>query len=500
MPGRFLDLRTLGWALRNESYGLKKACQAFGVPGKLDYEPTGQISKEELQYCRQDVRATVNLLNAMRTEFDRHPIDLYPDRAFSPASIAKAYLKAMGVESPSKKFNVSGPILGTAMQSYYGGRAEARIRRTFVPTVFADFMSEYATCNTLMGLWSFLTAQNLRIEDASDTVRALLSNLTPDTVLDQAFWKKLTFFALIQPNGDVLPVRTAYSGKVTNIGINPLTSEGPVWYAGPDLVSATLLTGRPPTIIQAFQVVPEGQQPGLKPVNLRGMIEIDPRKDDFFRGIVEARARVRKDLTLSMAEREVLAYFLKILASAGSYGLFVEVNPTRVGTDPKTGKPARASLRVFCGERVFEQTSPVVEDAGFWYCPIFAALITAAGRLLLTLVERMVTDAGGNFLLCDTDSMAVVASKDGGLVRCAGGDHLLPDGTEAIRALSWADVDGFVCQIDQLNPYNRNDVTDPILKIEKMNFNPDGTQREVWGYAIAAKRYALFTKDEDGAI
>lgn len=500
MPGQFLDLRTLGWALRNESYSLERACEAFGVPGKLDHEPTGQISKEELQYCRQDVRATVGLLNAMRTEFDRHPIDLYPDRAFSPASIAKAYLKAMGVESPSKKFNVPGPILGAAMQSYYGGRAEARIRRTFVPTVFADFMSEYATCNTLMGLWSFLTAQNLRIEDATDNVRALLSSLTLDTVLDQAFWKEVTFFALIQPDGDVLPVRTVYSGKVTNIGINPLTSEGPVWYAGPDLVSATLLTGRPPKILQAFRVVPEGQQPGLKPVNLRGMIEIDPRKDDFFRGIVEARARVRKDLTQSMAEREALAYFLKILASAGSYGLFVEVNPTRVGTDPKTGKPARASLRVFCGERVFEQTSPVVEDAGFWYCPIFAALITAAGRLLLTLVERLVTDAGGTFLLCDTDSMAVVASKDGGLVRCAGGDHPLPDGTEAIRALSWADVDGFVCQIDQLNPYNRNDVTDPILKIEKMNFNPDGTQREVWGYAIAAKRYALFTKDEDGAI
>ena len=153
-----------------------------------------------------------------------------------------------------------------------------------------------------------------------------------------------------------------------------------------------------------------------------------------------------------------------------------------------------------CNSHVFEQTSPVVEDAGVWYCPIFAALITAAGRLLLTLLERMVTDAGGKFLLCDTDSMAVVASKDGGLVPCAGGGQRLPDGSAAINALSWADVDRFVSQIDQLNPYNRSDVTDPILKIEKINFNPDGTQREVWGYAIAAKRYALCTKDEDGAI
>lgn len=74
-PGRFLDLRTFGWALRNEPYGLQVACEAFGVRGKLDdYEPTGRISVGEIDYCRQDVRATVDLLNAMRREFDLHPI------------------------------------------------------------------------------------------------------------------------------------------------------------------------------------------------------------------------------------------------------------------------------------------------------------------------------------------------------------------------------------------------------------------------------------------
>ena len=74
-PGRFLDLRTLGWALRNESYSLESACRTFGVPGKLSHDPSGHVSLEELEYCRQDVRATVSLLNAMRTEFDRHPIE-----------------------------------------------------------------------------------------------------------------------------------------------------------------------------------------------------------------------------------------------------------------------------------------------------------------------------------------------------------------------------------------------------------------------------------------
>jgi hypothetical protein len=104
-PGRFLDLRTLGWALRSKPFSLESACDDFKVPGKLDHDPTGRISVEEIEYCLQDVRATISLLNAMRTEFDRHShIRLHPDRAYSPASIAKAYFKAMGVVPPLQKW------------------------------------------------------------------------------------------------------------------------------------------------------------------------------------------------------------------------------------------------------------------------------------------------------------------------------------------------------------------------------------------------------------
>ena len=104
--GRFLDLRTLGWALRNISFKLDSACEKFHVEGKLDHKPTGRVTLEEINYCRHDVRATTGLLNAMRAEFELHPIDLFPDRAYSPASIAKAYLIAMGYMPPSQKFKL----------------------------------------------------------------------------------------------------------------------------------------------------------------------------------------------------------------------------------------------------------------------------------------------------------------------------------------------------------------------------------------------------------
>jgi hypothetical protein len=130
----------------------------------LDHVPTGMVCQDEVEYCRQDVRATVALLNAMRVEFDRHPIDLRPEDAFSPASIAKAYLEEMNLIPPAHKFTIPDEVLGSAMQAYYGGRAEARIRHTLVPIVHTDFMSEYPTVNTLLGLWPLLTSKDMKID------------------------------------------------------------------------------------------------------------------------------------------------------------------------------------------------------------------------------------------------------------------------------------------------------------------------------------------------
>jgi hypothetical protein len=99
----------------------------------------------------------------------------------------------------------------------------------------------------------------------------------------------------------------------------------------------------------------------------------------------------------------------------------------------------------------------------------------------------------------DTDSMAIVASERGGLIPCPGGPHRSNDGTEAIRALSWSQVRKIVALFGNLNPYDRAAVPDSILKIEDDNFDPlTGRQRQLWCYAISAKRYALFLRDSDG--
>ena len=210
--GRFLDLKTLVWALRNKSLSLDSACREFKVPGKLDnYVPSGRVTPEEIKYCRQDVRATVGLLNALIAEFKNYPLgDLPPERAYSAASIAKAFLKTMGVVSPQQKFQLDNPTNGICMQAYYGGRAEIRIRHTPVPVVYTDFTSQYPTVNTLLGLWRVLTADRVQVIDATDEIRSILQSLTIDDLLDQRTWPKLAFFALIQPESDIFPVRTVY--------------------------------------------------------------------------------------------------------------------------------------------------------------------------------------------------------------------------------------------------------------------------------------------------
>lgn len=472
---RFLDLRTLAFALFAESMGLDNLCKKLKLPGKIEHEPTGNVTSSEIDYCRQDVKATTGVLNGLKEEFDLHPISLEPNQAYSPASMAKAYLDAMGVITPKEKFNVPEHFPGIAMQSYYGGRAECRVRRVPVPVIHTDFKSQYPTVNTLMENWKVLTAERLSFDDAIKEVRKLIESVSLRDLFDQKLWQKFRFFALVRPNKDILPVRTVYNGETQNIGINELNSDKPIWFAGPDVIASVLLSGRVPHIEKAIRMVAHGRQAGLKSTNLRGMVAIDPKRQDFFRHVVEQR-EIHKANT-------ALAGFLKVLANAGSYGSFVEITPEN------QAKPRE--IKVFSGEKSFEQPSDVIEKQGKWYFPPLGALITAGGRLLLAMLEKCVTDAGGTYLFCDTDSLCIVASKDGGMISCPGGTHKRGNRSEFIKALSFGEVQRITNRFRALSPYNSATLP-KILKIEKVNFNSALRFRQLKGYAISAKRYVLY--------
>jgi len=197
------------------------------------------------------------------------------------------------------------------------------------------------------------------------------------------------------------------------------------------------------------------------------MVKLDARQHSFFKHIIEQRA--------ANESNPALHYWLKILGSGGSYGLFVELNPNEADN---------TAIRVYSGEESFETTTDVVEEPGKWFAPHIGSLITAGGRLLLAMLERCITDAGGTYLFCDTDSAAIVSTKHRRQIA-------MPDGAKPITALSWNEVQRIVGRFASLNPYN---LDGSILKIHKLNWDNHKQCRQLYGYAIAAKRYALNTK------
>lgn len=489
--GNFLDLRTLAFALTGEGHTLGSACEAFKVKHpKQKVSRHGVITAEYIDYCRRDVLASFELLEALLTEYERHPIGLRPTKAGSPASIAKAYLREMGI-TPFLEQHRDFPkeLLGQAMVSYVGGRVETRLRRQLVPVTYVDFLSMYPTVNANMGLWQFFTCVRIDHADATAEARRLVATVAADDLLRRDTWKELTVLCLVEPDGETLPARGIYQGNgAWQIGINPLTSRTPLWMTLADVIAAKLLGGRAPHIQQAVRLTPIGTQEGLKTVKLLGEIQVDPYCDDFFQVIVEERARLKQRHDLPKAEREWRRLLLKVIVNAASYGITAEMNPKRLGH-------TTAPITVYALDGPFVQRLHEVEEPGRYCFPPLAAFITGAARLMLALLERCVADLGGTHVMADTDSMAIVANKDGGPIACDGGNHRLPGGTAAVRALSHADVQEIVDRFQLLSPYDP-DVIGSVLKVEDVNFDENGERLDLHAFSISAKRYALLTPDD----
>jgi rRNA maturation protein Nop10 len=135
--GHFLDLRTLAFALTDKGYTLEKACEDFGVEhGKQRPARHGVVTDKYIKYNRRDVLATSELATKLLEEYDKHDIELQETKAYSPASIGKAYLRRMGIKPIlQRQPDFPKTQLGHAQSAFFGGRTSAHIRRVPVPVV-----------------------------------------------------------------------------------------------------------------------------------------------------------------------------------------------------------------------------------------------------------------------------------------------------------------------------------------------------------------------------
>ena len=500
--GHFLDLRTLAFALTDRGYSLEQACKTFGVEhGKHKVDRHGVVTEQYIDYNRRDVLATAELAVKLLEEYDKHSVALQVTKAYSPASIGKAYLRAMGIKPVmDRQPNFPAEYIGFAQTAFFGGRTSAHIRKIAVPVVYTDFLSMYPTVNSLMGLWRFVICERIDVvEHCQSEIKEFLARLAPDDLFSPAVWPKLTAFVKIVPDGDLLPSRCKYNSAsndwqvaVNHIYAGTSDADKMLWVSLPDLAASVIRTGRIPTIVEAFRIEARGTQDGLRSTKLRGAIEVDPRIQDLFKVVIEERKRLSKRSDLSPLEKERLDKALKVLANAASYGIYAEMN--RQESDER--------VNVVCHGIDPEAYTCSVQhpDVPGEFCfPPLASLITGAARLMLALLEHKVSELGGTYAMEDTDSMAIVATKRGGLVPCSGGDYRMKNGSKAVKALSWKQVAEIGDHFSSLNPYERDAVPGSILKIESDNFDTQsGTQRPIYCLAISAKRYSLFLMDKNG--
>jgi hypothetical protein len=493
--GHFLDLRTLAFALTDKGYTLDGACRAFGVEhGKQPVTTHGVITEEYIDYNRRDVLATAELATKLLQEYDLHPIALQETKAYSPASIGKAYLRSMGVTPIlQRQPDFPNEYLGYAQSAFFGGRTSAHIRKTMVPVVYTDFLSMYPTVNSLMDLWRCVTARKITVkEHCQAEINAFLRRLEPSDLFKRATWRHFTAFVKVIPNGDILPSRAKYSSETNDwqVAVNHLYGDEGLWFSLPDVAASVLLTGRVPKIVDAFRIHGRGKLAGLVPTKLRGEIRINPRQQDFFRVAIEQRKLLSSRTDLSDEDKARLDKALKVLANAASYGIYAEM--IRQEEDQK--------LDIRChGIDAQPFTCRVKHpDVPGEYCfPPLASLITGGARLMLALLEHSISELGGTYAMEDTDSMAIVATERGGPIPCAAGPHQTVHTQGSIKALSWGQVETIADRFSSLNPYDRKAVPGSILKIENDNFDPIAhKQRQIHCFAISAKRYALFLRDD----
>ena len=480
-----LDLKTLTSVLTGEVHSFLTACDIFGAPASRRRKSYSRVTKPAIEGLLRDVTAELELLNRLKREFGQHPVDLPPDSCYSPATLAKSYLSEMGIKPPQEKFRIPDRINGIAAQASAGGRAECTIRQTPQPVTYLDFHGQFPAVSKLLDCREISCAASLEFPDFTAGARQMMERVELEDCFRPAFWKHLRWYALVEPNDDVVPIRAKFGLRADSdptLAWNFLTSKQPIWITGPDVIAAKLITGKPLKILEAIKVVPHGVQPGLLPVKLYSQTKVSPHRDDLAVKLVELRSSVK-------SKTPELAGGLKVAANSAAFGIFSQLDVRSLDSC--------SPLRVFSGETDYlTPPTEIWERPSEFFCPVIGSLVTGGSHLLCAMLERTVRDMGGQITAMDTDSAMIVSTKSGGLVPCAGGPHKLANyqargGSTAIRALSFAEVDSIRERFEPLNPW-RKTLKTPFLKLEKENFDANGNRQQLTFYGISAKLYCLF--------
>ncbi len=472
--GYFLDLKTLGYVMSNESFdGIVNVAKAFGVDANLQ-------SKKGItdDAVRNNVEKTLVLHNlyckfiaVLQDTFLVKPNNA--NKLYSPASIGKLYLEKLNIKPLLEKNpEFSKEVMGHLMSAFYAGRVETRIRKTPVPVTYLDCTSTYPTLFCLMGMYSFLTAEKIEESVTTEHTQKFLEEVTLQDISQKETWRNLVTICKVVPDGHmIVPVRSGYgSKKAQNIGVNYLKSTDgtSLWYTVSDLIASKLLTGHTPIIEKAITFAPVGMQQNIpdEDVEIFKGVAVNPRKENFIKQLIEKRLdmkQISSSSSVNSKTDKTIQNTIKIIANTASYGIHIQVNSEK---SEKRNEP----VTVYgIDDEPFSVDQCIIsrkEIPAKHFNPILGVFLPAASRLVLAAAESLVVQhRNGYVAYMDTDSIMVS-----------------PKHAKEVQEF-----------FQKLNPYENKNVQ--IMKVEKSD---DGKRlKSVLFFGISSKRYALFEHDDE---
>ena len=501
--GEFLDVLNLAHGLTGRHWTLAELWAAFTGEVRDKRIQPGRIAADNIDHRRAELREKVSLAETLLELFDRlHPVSrgargrLSETRLYSPGGLARAYLTAGGFSPPA----VPKDRLGPCAAAFFGGWAEVQVRGR-VPVVHVDFRRQYQTVFLLQRMQELLAAEHLTFIEDTEAIRAFAERVTLDDLLRPETWLKLNALCWIKPAGEIIVGRWAFDDRPNtaslgrfSLAMAPRYSDEPVVVNLAEVITAKLLSGRPPEIVRAERIVPEGRQ-HLAKTRLFGGTTFDPKKDQLFKVLVEEGERFSRGIgpyaQIPVPVREVILPSLKAIGNVGCFGALIETREADLlpgrreeVTLLSDGEPLRAAV-----------AHP--EDPGPVACPPLSGLVTAGGRLLLAMVHQLVTERGGIVAACDTDGAHIVATAEGGTVCIESRGEKFYEGgpAEPVHALSWVDVEKISARFEGLNPFDRKLLPGSPLRVQRINFDGSDSQIALEGLFISAKRYSLSRPD-----
>jgi hypothetical protein len=247
--------------------------------------------------------------------------------------------------------------------------------------------------------------------------------------------------------------------------------DGSWWVTAFDVIAAAIISGRVPEVRRVVELVPAGRKE-RRSVCLAGG---EPSSGDLF------VALLRRQAALDEEGAELAAAGFKPLRNSAAVGLPAQV--TRIGE-----KPVRQQIWGPDGSRVARVPQEV---PGAHCCLPVAAQVTAFARFQLARIEAKVNARGGVVAAMDTDGHCTVATPEGGLVPCPGGDLSMPDGRAAVRALSFDEVREI---------HEEEGWADPLGEGTPWRAKFGSFEQQAYMLAICNKRLALYRRGADGEV